>query len=237
MSRSEWSALGQARRDPAVSFLLLLPLALLHLSGRSKVEAGAYAIVERALAPFGVAAVWLLAALCVLGFTWALGRIRALDIPWRGGAALLVVEGIGWGFLLGPVLRILTQFVSAQVQPLAIDWGGTHGHLALAAGAGLYEELLFRAGLMSGTFVLLASFLSAFHPREAARTFSFGLALLISSTAFALAHALGDPSALDTGPFLFRTLAGVVLGLLFSWRGLAVVAYAHATYDAQYLLG
>lgn len=238
MSGSEWERLGHARRDPAVSLLLLLPLALIHLSGRNKAGSGAFAIVEQGLRALGPAAGWILSGVCVVGLLWAIGRIRSLQIPWRGGAALLAVEGILWGLLLGPVLRVATRFVSAQVQPLALapDWSTLHGQLALAAGAGLYEELLFRAGLMSGLYVLLVGFLATFAPREAARTFSFGIALLVSSVLFSLAHALGDPTALEAGPFLFRLLAGLVLGLLFSWRGLAVVAYAHAAYDAQFLL-
>ncbi|MBC8404701.1 MAG: CPBP family intramembrane metalloprotease [Planctomycetes bacterium] len=236
MSASEWQRLGLARRDPAVSVLLLLPLALLHLSGRQKAQAGAFAIVEYGLEQLRWLAPVLLLVLSVVTLLWSLGRIRLLEIPWRGGAILLVVEGIFWGWALGPILTFLTHLASGQVMPIAVDWSQFHGQLALCAGAGLYEELLFRYFMMSGMYVLFCGFFSTFASREAARTFSFGLALLLSSLAFSLAHALGDPSALDADPFLFRLMAGLVLGLLFSWRGLAVVAYAHATYDAQLLL-
>lgn len=236
MRRGEWRRIGVARRDPAVSFLLLLPLGLLHLSGRGKAEAGAYAIIEQGLEQLGAWAGWLLAIGLAAGVYLAVLRIQARRIPWRGGAMLLAVEGIVWGLLLGPLLSALTALVSAQLQPLAMGFSEAHGRLALAAGAGLYEELLFRAGLMSALYVLIASFLKTFFPRDAADTFSFGAALVLSAVAFSLAHVLGDPSALDAGPFLFRAVAGVVLGLLFSWRGLAVVAYAHASYDAHFLL-
>jgi membrane protease YdiL (CAAX protease family) len=236
MSASEWDRIGLARRDPAVSFLLLLPLALLHLSGRDKAQAGAFAIVDKGLQQLGPAAGWLLAGLSLTVFLWSIGRIRLMQIPWRGGAILLVFEGVCWGIALAPILNFLTSLASTQVMPLAIDWSRTHGDLALSAGAGLYEELLFRYGLMSGLYVLLSGFFGTFTSREAARTFSFGLALVISSLLFSLVHGLGDSAALDAGPFMFRLLAGIVLGLLFSWRGLAVVAYAHATYDAHLLL-
>jgi membrane protease YdiL (CAAX protease family) len=236
MSFSEWQSLRQARRDPALSVFLLLPLALLHLSGQQKAQAGAFALVDSALRQLGWIAPWLLSALCLGTLLWSLGRIRLLEIPWRGGVILLVVEGIFWGWALGPILRFLTALASTQVMPIAMDWGELHGQLALCAGAGLYEELLFRAGLMSGLFVLFSGFFSTFASKEASRTFSFGLALLLSSLVFSLAHALGDPDALQADPFIFRLLAGLVLGLLFTWRGLAVVAYAHAAYDAQLLL-
>lgn len=234
--RREWNQIGVARRDPAVSFLLLLPLALLHLSGRDKVDAGAFALIERALEQLGSGAGWLLTLGLAAGVFWATHRIQARRIPWRGGALLLALEGVGWGLLLGPVLQVLTAMVSAQLQPLSLGFAEVHGQLALAAGAGLYEELLFRAGLMSALYVLIGSFLNTLFSKEAVSGFAFGAALLLSSVAFSWAHAWGDPAALEAGPFLFRALAGAVLGLLFSFRGLAVVAYAHATYDAHFLL-
>ena len=46
--------------------------------------------------------------------------------------------------------------------------------------------------------------------------------------------ALGEPW--DAWRFVFRFLAGVVLGLLFVHRGLAVVCWTHALYNAQLLL-
>ena len=102
MSRGkEWRQIGVARRDPAVSFLLLLPLALLHLSGRDKVDAGAFAIIERALLQLGSWSGWLLTFALAAGVFWATKRIQARRIPWRGGALLLALEGIGWGLLLG----------------------------------------------------------------------------------------------------------------------------------------
>ena len=236
MSGSEWQRIGLARRDPAVSVMLLLPLALLHLSGRDKAQAGAFAIVELGLEQLQWLAPWLLSFFALGTLMWSLGRIRLLNIPWRGGAILLILEGIFWGWALGPILNFLTHLASTQVMPIAIDWSHLHGELALCAGAGLYEELIFRYFLMSGLYVLFCGFFGTIASKEAAKPFSFGIALLLSSLAFSLAHALGDPSALDAGPFLFRFLAGMVLGLLFSWRGLAVVAYAHASYDAQILL-
>ena len=43
-------------------------------------------------------------------------------------------------------------------------------------------------------------------------------------------------SQLTSSILLFRFLAGVLLGVLYSWRGLAVVAYAHAFYNALILI-
>ncbi len=237
MSREEWQRMSLARRDPAVNYLLLLPLALIHLSGRRPGQGGAFALIEQALAPLGGAGVWLLSGLLAVVFVWSVGRIRLLGLPWRGGGVLLVAEGVLWGLLLAPVLRWLTALVSqAMTRPLALEWSEVHARLSLAAGAGLYEEILFRAILLNGLYILFGGFFGALASRGAARTFSFGLALLVSSLLFSLAHALGDEEALQAGPFIFRLLAGALLGALFAGRGLAVVAYAHAAYDARILL-
>ena len=58
------------------------------------------------------------------------------------------------------------------------------------------------------------------------------IAVLVSSLAFALYHhlgAYGEP--LVAGRFVFRLLAGTILGVLFATRGLAVVVYMHVFYD------
>ena len=60
--------------------------------------------------------------------------------------------------------------------------------------------------------------------------------LVSGPAAFALAHKLGDPDALEPRVFAFRFIAGLLLGGLYAWRGLGVVVYAHAAYDAYLLL-
>jgi len=232
----------RASQDPAVTFLALLPLALIHLLFRGDVQAAAFDLVERLLAWVGSPGVQVLAASLVLFFLWAMGRIHREGLPWRGGMALTFIEGAFWGLLLGPALSQLTSWVTGfQGGPLAVPalgtMPGTFGFLALSAGAGLYEELVFRAGILAGLAVLVRGFFFALGWKHGAATFATGLALLASSVLFALAHSWGDPHALDPQVFTFRFLGGVLLGVLFAWRGLAVAAYAHAAYDALTLLG
>ena len=93
MSRGEWRRIGVARRDPAVSFLMLLPLALIHLSGRGKIDPGAFAIIERGFMRLGAWSGWLLTFALASGVFWATHRIQRLRIPWRGGAMLMGLEG------------------------------------------------------------------------------------------------------------------------------------------------
>ena len=237
----ELRKIGQAAQDPAITFFALLPLALVHLSGRDAAPNGAYSLVGAILEPLGLWAVWGIAGVLAVLLLWAIGRIRLLELPWAGGASLTLVEGAVWGMLMGPLLAWLTDLVAPGTEPplavgAASEFARVHGSLALAAGAGLYEELVFRAILLTGLTVLFRNLLSGLGWKKSAPLIGFVLGLLISSAAFALAHKLGDPSALDSRILAFRFLAGLLLGGLYAWRGLAVVAYAHAAYDAYLLL-
>jgi membrane protease YdiL (CAAX protease family) len=90
--------------------------------------------------------------------------------------------------------------------------------------------------LGGGAMLVRATFLNFF--RDAvARKFGFAIALFASAILFAAAHgAMGDQSALETGPLIFRSLAGIAFGLLYWFRGLAICAYTHFAYDAILLL-
>jgi membrane protease YdiL (CAAX protease family) len=229
------------RRDPAVSFLMLLPLALLHLSGYSLDRLEHSWLVEYVIQQWQPYALPTLVSLLVLAILWSIGRIRSLELAWRGGATLIFAESLFWAVLLGPILDLLTSAIDVELLPLTLQAVGeslsVHAKLSIAAGAGLYEELLFRVVLLGGGAMLVrATFLNFF--RDAvARKFGFAIALFASAILFAAAHgAMGDQSALETGPLIFRSLAGIAFGLLYWFRGLAICAYTHFAYDAILLL-
>jgi len=245
--KREWHRLGEAHRDPALTFLMLFPLGLLHLAGRRQAPLEAYGLIEQGLAWLGGAGQLALGLLLLCGLLWALGRIHQLSLAWRGGAMLILVEGCLWALLLGPMLAQLTAWLPLTPTPLA--WTaqspapeatpamGIWASLAMASGAGLYEELLFRALGLGGLGLLLQAVFGRVAEEVTARRLAWFIALLLSSLAFALAHAIpGDPAALEPEVLAFRTLAGLAFGLLFLFRGLAVAVYAHAVYDAIYLL-
>ncbi len=224
---------GEATQDPAITFLLLLPLGLIHLSAGRLSQSGAFSLVQGALEWAGPGAWPMLGLWLGLGFLWALGRIRAQSIPWGAGALLAVIEGLLWGLLLGPLLSWLSHSLPllflGNLQELSFT---VHSRLALAAGAGLYEEIIFRALLLGGGFVVLRLFFRLLGLRSVALPLALVVALLGSSSLFAWAHGAGDPNALIPAVFVWRLLAGLVLGVLFCFRGLAVTAWAHAAYDA-----
>lgn len=221
-------------QDPAITFLLLLPLGLLHLSAARPAEGGAWSLIEAALQAIGPWASRALGAGLVLALFWSIGRIRTLGLAWRTGSLAAILEGALWGLALGPALRLATSVLPLQSRPLSLH--GAHQELALAAGAGLYEELLFRALLLGGGILGLFLIARLLGWSDGVRPALVALAIALSSLLFSWAHRLGDPSALEPEVFAFRALAGLVFSGLFLLRGLAVAAWAHAGYDALFLL-
>jgi len=227
--------LSRRGQDPALTFLLLLPLGVLHLSSARPEDSGAWSLIELALERFGSWAAPALGAALLLTLFWAIGRVRAKNLAWRTGSLTAIIEGILWGIALGPVLRFATSILPLESAPLQL--GSTHQSLALAAGAGLYEELIFRALLLGAGALLLEALIRLMGWRSLAHPLGCALALTISSLVFAWAHVFGDPQALSPQIFAFRALAGLVFGCLFLWRGLAVAAWGHSAYDALLLMG
>jgi hypothetical protein len=108
---------------------------------------------------------------------------------------------------------------------------GLGTRFVMSLGAGVYEETVFRLGIMTGVVALFEKALGL--GRWAAVT----IALVVSSILFSAMHHIppyGDP--LHVGVFVFRVLAGAIFGLIFWFRGFAVVVYTHALYDLYVLL-
>ena len=144
-------------------------------------------------------------------------------VPLLRVGPLVVLEGLVWGSLIGPLGLLFAR----QLFPGPA--GGWEETFFRSVGAGLYEELVFRLFLLSLLYFLLALAL-AFH--DVPRLFAGGGAVVLSGVLFALAHHLGaggDP--LSARVLVFRSIMGVLLGLLFVFRGFGVVVYTHAWYD------
>jgi len=118
--------------------------------------------------------------------------------------------------------------------------GGAEGFVAqqgfatrivMSLGAGVYEETVFRLGIMTGIVALLDRILGL------RRWLAVLLALIVSAALFSAMHHIppyGDP--FRVGLFLFRLLAGICFGLLYWYRGFAVAVYTHALYDLYVLV-
>lgn len=137
-------------------------------------------------------------------------------------SALTALPLVTLGWLLAPILALGSD---AQVRSLPLA-----GRVAMAIGAGIYEEFVFRLVLLS----LLHSILRRV-PRLGEPAAITG-AVLLSAVAFSLHHPLlrEDGFALHEAVFLFG--AGVWWGVLFVVRGLGIAVGSHAAYDALVLL-
>jgi membrane protease YdiL (CAAX protease family) len=108
---------------------------------------------------------------------------------------------------------------------------GLIGRIVMSLGAGVYEESVFRLGIMGGLTLLGERLLGL------RRWIAMLIALAISSVLFSAMHHIppyGDPFTI--GVFTFRILAGACFGLLFWFRGFAVAVYTHALYDLYVLI-
>ena len=105
-------------------------------------------------------------------------------------------------------------------QIAALPW---QGRAAVAIGAGLYEEMLFRMVAIAGLHFVLVDLLGV--KETPGRVTAIALAAL----AFALYHQ-------DASGFPFYLLAGLYFGGIYVWRGFGIVVAVHAIYDLVALL-
>lgn len=224
-------------RDPAVGLFAVLPLWLAYEGLRLQLSPdernGAEVLLLHGLGLLGRGA-WVLSLVflaCVLAAATSLLRRQ---IPWLRVALMSALEGTVYGLLLGPL--------SAALANSAHRWlaaaGGQGGQLAQqmvgSLGAGIFEELVFRLALLS---VLLWLGLKAAKAFSLPRATAAVAAVLISALLFSAFHHMGPGSEqFIAGRFLFRAVAGVLLGLLMLVRGYGVCVYTHAMYDVHYYL-
>lgn len=149
-------------------------------------------------------------------------------------AMVLVLIGQGLHFALERAPTLLAVPLPAEPAPRSA--ARALGYL----GAGIYEEVMFRLMLLPLCLAVLLVCL----PRRSAAV----AAVCLTGVVFAAAHYVepaGEgwgaavPAALEkvvSGPslrfsFVFRTVAGIIFGTLFLWRGFGVTVGAHALYD------
>jgi membrane protease YdiL (CAAX protease family) len=130
------------------------------------------------------------------------------------------------------ILFVMTRVL--HVSPRLAGGIATQGlgtRFVMSLGAGVWEETIFRLGIMTGVAVLLERVLGL------GRWVAIAVALAASSVLFSAMHHIppyGDP--LHLGVFVFRVLAGCFFGLIYWFRGFAIAVYTHALYDIYVLL-
>ena len=213
----------------AVPALLVYELGVLVLG--PSVRNGAQLLLKELFLQIGPVGVHILNGLLIAGATVSIvdayQRYGHLFMRW----VLVGLESLVYAAILGPVILLL-EFPLADLLRMAGSQEGP-GRLivervVLAFGAGVYEELFFRLLILSAVYHVVYGLLHEL------RWLAVVIALLVSSLFFSLCHhdlilAGGDPFTWQV--FLFRTLAGILLGLVFAFRGFAAAVYTHAFYN------
>ena len=193
---------------------------------------GAEALVTDSTALLGDHALDVLRALLFCAVAISAAKVLSDNTPWARIALISAGEGVVYGVLLGPVTGALTlEFVDAYALGVRPAFSAD---LVGSLGAGVFEEFVFRLGALTLVAFMLGQVCSAFAlPSRVALL----PAILASALVFSWFHHLGPGGEpLHTDVFVFRAIAGVLLGILFVTRGFAVCVYTHAAYDVLFYM-
>ncbi len=228
-----------ATRSPLVAFVVTLPLLLLYnvgllMPGADEMNAADLltGLVMRFAGLQGfliVNGVLVLTSVVLMLVLFKQKRFRPRQ--WL----FLCVEGLLLGLALGYAVVSVLEQAHALAQ-------GQRGHysvmqaLSLAAGAGYWEELVFRLGLVGCPIFAARRLVRGSTLADRAKIVAVGaFALLVSSVLFSLAHYIGSETFVPY-TFWYRTLSGVIFAIIFLVRGFAVAAYTHFLYDVVVML-
>lgn len=234
---------GEVSKQPLQVLWLLLPFLVLYELGSIlylqhptqgvRESIAAYSFVERIFRAFGVASFHIPAILLATTLVvWHLVR-RDPTVVRLPVLFTMLVESIVWTFpllMLGLLLQSRPGLmeVSGAVDITTLPW---QARLTLSAGAGLYEELLFRLVGITLVQLFVTRGLGA-TPGVAAT-----IAIFLSAGAFALYHRTTLPGGgADLTLLTYYGLAGLYFGSLFIFRGFGIVAATHFLFDALVLV-
>jgi hypothetical protein len=236
-----------ATRSPLVGVAVTLPLLLIYnvgllVPGNDTMNAAD--LLTRIVPQFGglkavliANAVLAVASLAMLILVFHRGLFR---LSWW---ALLCLEGIVYGV----IMALGVQWILGQAHLL--DVAGAAGNAAvdavnaaprmplfraivLSAGAGYWEELVFRLAAVGLPVYAALRFGSQERGARILRVGIVGLlAVAASSLIFSALHYVGGDEVPAAYSFWYRALSGVFFSSLFLTRGFAVAAWTHFLYD------
>jgi hypothetical protein len=222
--RAKKSAYAAASRDLAVGYVFMVPLILVYELGvllDPTARNGADPLFRQLVGRFGAFGVLVLHLALLSLLFFALARAVRAREGRPGIYGLMFLEAVFWA----AALRGAAHFATARLLQLP----GFARVVVVAAGAGVYEEVVFRLFLLGG--LLWAAHRALGAPRPLAVAF----ALAFSSALFSLAHHGIGGEPWDARVFLFRAAMGAALGAVFLARGLGIAAYTHALYNVLVL--
>ncbi len=224
------------RQDAFTSALFVFPLFLVYqvgivsgARGRNGADFVTSALIRLCDSDLGIYLMLLASASAAyVGLLlWLRGRRTAharLFLP-------MLFESAAYASLMGALIQGLISRLGRVLPILALSAAGPFDIAVISAGAGLHEELVFRAGLL----VLLRRVFEL-PTIPLGRIGGMLLALVLSSVAFAAVHHMGGAGEPFTAvAFVYRSLAGAIFGLIYLYRGFGVAAWTHALYDVLVL--
>lgn len=234
---SVWTAYYRRSRSFSLGIVSILPLIVLYHCGIVQTSYPfrnlAQVALEGPLRLVGLGAAHILNIALVLALVAVLWRSDTDDSPSFLIVLIMVAEGALYALALHRGGLALTDAIYEHGRRVIFAAGFQEfAPLLLALGAGVYEELLFRLLLVGGLSHLLSTVFMW------PRLLSLGVALLLSSVAFAAVHHIGaEGEPLVAYNFLYRAVCGALLGVVFLTRGLGVTVWTHAIYNAIVVLG
>ena len=222
------------RGDLATSLLFVFPLFVLYEIGVIFAPAmnGVDFVTRNLFAAVGYSKRnYLLLQLLLVGlFAVFLAYLRSRKVfHGRRFLPMLLEAGI-YALTLGTLILFVMYRLLHMNPQLGIGAVGAGSKLILSVGAGVFEELVFRLGLLSGG-AALARLAGLKHAP------SVILAFVVSSAVFSAAHHIGaggDPFTVHV--FVYRMFAGLVFGAVYYYRSLGHAVYTHALYDIYVML-
>lgn len=222
-------------REPSVGLFAVLPLWITYILLRSQLAPaernGAELLLLEQFAPFGDYGYLILSVAFALMIGFAAFSLMKRGVPWLRVVAVIALEGVVYGVMLGPIAAAMTSSADQLLQASSIA-DDLAINLVGSIGAGIFEELVFRLGVMSVLVWLGARAVRSWGLPK----FCAGLsAVVISALLFSWFHHLCGEE-FNRGVFVFRTMAGVLLGLLMWARGYGVCVYTHTVYNLYFYL-
>ena len=138
---------------------------------------------------------------------------------------IMLAESMLWSVVL---YFLLFKFMVLLMNPVGKN---ILQQVTLAIGAGIYEEFLFRVLLIAGLSGILG-FVFMWD-----KTFKNIIAVVLSGGIFSAFHFMGEyGDFFSMELFLIRFFAGLILGVLYMYRGFGITAYTHSIYDLIILI-
>ena len=221
-----------ASRNLLYSLVVIFPMLFLYellgfinnFETNYQIRNGADAMIRQVFSVFGpnsqsLYGFTLFVIFCSIGYKYRQILLKG-DINIRF-LVLMITESCGWcAVLLITMKGVDTFFLASPITSDLLE------QFYLSVGAGIWEELIFRLGLITILTYLINSIF------RYGKSFSIFLSLFFSGTIFSLFHYVGVYGDIFTWEtFMLRAFAGVFLGAVFLSRGLGISVYTHIFYD------